>query len=272
MTPAAPGRECSMEPGGSGCSHVCRPANNCILDACAHYGTAAWLALRCPEIDVQLRFFSKIVAEVSKKTGPRTTIQLPVQDTATNAYSSMLRESNFLAGPGLGIGVGKFSFRNGLKLIAKAQLLLHINPNVHGPPDTIKWVDVLVALQKGHTDVASDEASCLSHISIQAPNPMRMRTYPLAELIQVVSIVPKHSPHPVDFNGAHSIMIGNKGADAYACTALLMDTMDIALPDARNFFHNFYRLVLKSSHGRTGETRHSHNASTHYITNMIDKL
>eukprot|EP00983_Pelagomonas_calceolata_P006732 220701-Pelagomonas_calceolata.AAC.1 len=31
----------------------------------------------------------------------------------------MLRESNFLSGPGLGIVVGKFTFWNGPKLVAK---------------------------------------------------------------------------------------------------------------------------------------------------------
>eukprot|EP00983_Pelagomonas_calceolata_P103608 1158927-Pelagomonas_calceolata.AAC.10 len=38
----------------------------------------------------------------------------------------------------------------------------------------------------------------------------------------------------------HSGVIGNEGADACTRTAALTDTTDIALPDARDPFHNSY--------------------------------
>eukprot|EP00983_Pelagomonas_calceolata_P005719 188084-Pelagomonas_calceolata.AAC.1 len=107
----------------------------------------------------------------------------------------------------------------------------------------------LVALQKGQPDIASDSASCLSQISKQTLNPMRMRNRLHAELIQAVSDLLEHSPHPIHFYKvkAHSDIIGNEGADPCARTAALSDTIDIALPDARDPFHNLYWLSLKTS-------------------------
>eukprot|EP00983_Pelagomonas_calceolata_P067306 1149427-Pelagomonas_calceolata.AAC.2 len=64
---------------------------------------------------------------------------------------------------------------------------------------------------------------------------MRMRTHLHAELIQAISNVLEHSPHP--------------GAGACIHAAALKDTGDIALPDARDPFYNFYWLSSKSSHG-----------------------
>eukprot|EP00983_Pelagomonas_calceolata_P083832 1156238-Pelagomonas_calceolata.AAC.3 len=60
------------------------------------------------------------------------------------------------------------------------------------------------------------------------------------------------------------------GADACARTAALTGTMDIALPDARDPFHNFCWLLLKSSHGRNCEPHHCHTAPIHYLTNLRD--
>eukprot|EP00983_Pelagomonas_calceolata_P112731 1159912-Pelagomonas_calceolata.AAC.7 len=101
---------------------------------------------------------------------------------------------------------------------------------------------------------------------------MRMRTYLHAELIQVISNVLEHSPHPIHFYKvkAHSGIIGNEGANACAHAAALMDTTDVALPDARDPFHNFYWLTLKSS--RNGDPHHSHTTPTHYLTILTDKL
>eukprot|EP00983_Pelagomonas_calceolata_P066446 1149050-Pelagomonas_calceolata.AAC.1 len=96
---------------------------------------------------------------------------------------------------------------------------------------------------------------------------MRMRSHLHAELIQAISSVLEHSPHPVHFYKvkAHSGIIGNEGADAYARTAALTDTTDITLPDARDPLHNFYWLSLKTSHELNGETHHPHTALTHYL-------
>eukprot|EP00983_Pelagomonas_calceolata_P084990 1156469-Pelagomonas_calceolata.AAC.4 len=119
------------------------------------------------------------------------------------------------------------------------QQQVYINPNGHGPTNTINRaepVGILVALQQGHTAIASDSTSCLSQISKQTFNPMRMRTHFHwhAELIQASSNALEHSPHPV-----HSYKVkthsGNEGADACARAAALTDTVEIALPDP---FHN----------------------------------
>eukprot|EP00983_Pelagomonas_calceolata_P061176 1146716-Pelagomonas_calceolata.AAC.2 len=103
---------------------------------------------------------------------------------------------------------------------------------------------------------------------------MRMRTHLHAELIQTISSLFGHSPHPVHFykGKAHSSIIGNEGADTCARAAALTDTTDIALPDARDPFHNLYWLSLKFSHERNGKTHHSHSALIHYLTNLTDKL
>eukprot|EP00983_Pelagomonas_calceolata_P010405 337395-Pelagomonas_calceolata.AAC.1 len=103
---------------------------------------------------------------------------------------------------------------------------------------------------------------------------MRMRTHLHAELIQAILDLFKHSPHPVHFYKvkAHSGIISNEGADACARTAALVDTTDVALPDAGDFFYNFYWLSLKSSHGHNGEPQNSRTAPTHYLTYLTDKL
>eukprot|EP00983_Pelagomonas_calceolata_P077356 1153820-Pelagomonas_calceolata.AAC.2 len=44
---------------------------------------------------------------------------------------------------------------------------------------------------------------------------------------------------------AHSCVIGNEGSNAWAQTAVLMDTTDISLPDAKDPFHNFFWLSAK---------------------------
>eukprot|EP00983_Pelagomonas_calceolata_P052524 1142873-Pelagomonas_calceolata.AAC.2 len=56
-------------------------------------------------------------------------------------------------------------------------LQLHIKPNGPGTTNTINRAElagILVALQQGQTDIASDSASWLSQISKQTLNPMRM--------------------------------------------------------------------------------------------------
>mmetsp|Transcript_1067 Transcript_1067/g.2390 ORF Transcript_1067/g.2390 Transcript_1067/m.2390 type:complete len:174 (-) Transcript_1067:76-597(-) len=100
-------------------------------------------------------------------------------------------------------------------------LQLQVKPNGRGPANTInraELVGILVALQQGQTDIASDSASCLSLISKQTLNPMRMRYHLHAELIRAISTILEHSPHSIHFYKvkAHSGIIGNEGADACA--------------------------------------------------------
>eukprot|EP00983_Pelagomonas_calceolata_P085004 1156471-Pelagomonas_calceolata.AAC.2 len=157
------------------------------------------------------------------------------------------------------------------------QLQVHMKPRGHGLTNIINRAEltgILVALQQGHTGIASDSASCLSQISKQTFNPMCMKTHFHGELIRAISNVLEHSLHPVHFYKiqAHSGIMDNEGADACPRTAALTGTMDVALPDARNPFHNFYRLSLKSSYGRNGEPHHSRTAPIHHLTNLRDKL
>eukprot|EP00983_Pelagomonas_calceolata_P025418 798336-Pelagomonas_calceolata.AAC.1 len=52
----------------------------------------------------------------------------------------------------------------------------------------------------------------------------------------------------------------------------LLDTVDIALPDARDPLCNIYWLALQLSQGRNGDPHHSHIDPTHYLTNLTSKL
>eukprot|EP00983_Pelagomonas_calceolata_P004068 132303-Pelagomonas_calceolata.AAC.1 len=70
---------------------------------------------------------------------------------------------------------------------------------------------------------------------------MRMRNHLHAELIQAISNLLEHLPYSIHFYKVqtHSGIIGNEGAHACARTVALSNTIDIALPDARDPFHNF---------------------------------
>eukprot|EP00983_Pelagomonas_calceolata_P106794 1159273-Pelagomonas_calceolata.AAC.12 len=87
--------------------------------------------------------------------------------------------------------VGSGVFKPGRYItLSSQQIQLHINPNEHGPTNTINRAElagILVALQQGHTDRASDSTSCLSQKSKQTLNPMHTRTHLHAELIQAIS-------------------------------------------------------------------------------------
>eukprot|EP00983_Pelagomonas_calceolata_P051733 1142541-Pelagomonas_calceolata.AAC.1 len=75
-------------------------------------------------------------------------------------------------------------------------LQLHIKPDGHGPTNTINRAELAginVALQQGQTDIASDSASCLSLISKQTLNPMRMRNHLHAEHIDAITTMLEHS-------------------------------------------------------------------------------
>eukprot|EP00983_Pelagomonas_calceolata_P002832 93520-Pelagomonas_calceolata.AAC.1 len=81
-------------------------------------------------------------------------------------------------------------------------LQLHMKPNGHEPTNTINRAElagISVALQQGHIDIASDSASCLSQISKQTLNPMRVRNLLHAELIHAISTMLEQSPHPIHF-------------------------------------------------------------------------
>eukprot|EP00983_Pelagomonas_calceolata_P073900 1152316-Pelagomonas_calceolata.AAC.16 len=94
-------------------------------------------------------------------------------------------------------GVPVFTNRAETLLIPLSNCGCTMKPNGHGPTNTNNRetpAGILVALQQGHADVASDSASCLSQISKQTLNPMRMRTHLHAELIKAISHVSEHKP------------------------------------------------------------------------------
>ncbi|KAF5828400.1 RIC1-domain-containing protein [Dunaliella salina] len=67
--------------------------------------------------------------------------------------------------------------------------------------------------------------------------------------IHAITTKLEHSSHPIHFYKvkAHSGIVGNEGANACARIAALSDTIDIAFPDARDPFQNFYWLSLETS-------------------------
>eukprot|EP00983_Pelagomonas_calceolata_P002406 80904-Pelagomonas_calceolata.AAC.1 len=123
---------------------------------------------------------------------------------------------------------------------------------------------------QGQTDIASDSASCLSQVSKQTLNLMRIRNHLHAELIQAISTMLEHSLHPIHSYKvkAHSGIIRNEGADAQGRTAALTDTTDIAPPDARDPFHNIHWLSLKTSHRQTDGLHRTRALPIHYLTNV----
>eukprot|EP00983_Pelagomonas_calceolata_P079960 1154929-Pelagomonas_calceolata.AAC.4 len=106
---------------------------------------------------------------------------------------------------------------------------------------------ILDAIQQGHTNIATEIASCLSQIYRQVLNLMRMRTHLHAELIQATSTIIEHSPHQLNFYKvkAHSGVIGNEGADACTQTVAIMDNTDFSLLDAKDPFYNSFWLSVK---------------------------
>eukprot|EP00983_Pelagomonas_calceolata_P032043 1005888-Pelagomonas_calceolata.AAC.2 len=89
---------------------------------------------------------------------------------------------------------------------------------------------------------------------------------------RVLSTMLEHSPHPIYSYKAHSGILGNGRADACACTVAPTNTTEIALPDARDSFHNFYWLSLKTSLGQTDGLHLSHTFPIHYLTNLNGTL
>eukprot|EP00983_Pelagomonas_calceolata_P067992 1149720-Pelagomonas_calceolata.AAC.1 len=121
-------------------------------------------------------------------------------------------------------------------------------PNGHGPTNTIKkavLAGILVALQQGHTETAFDGA--LGPDSDAHGDPPTCRTHP-GHLKRDRTLLQPTNLYKVK---AHYDIIGKEEADACARTAALTDNTDIALPDARDPFHNSYCqwLSLKPTHG-----------------------
>eukprot|EP00983_Pelagomonas_calceolata_P024995 785952-Pelagomonas_calceolata.AAC.1 len=113
-----------------------------------------------------------------------------------NAKSSHTSDNVF----GLGWeGKGREGLHSCTCLVGRAHQYT-INTRAH--QNTINRAElagILVAFQQGHTNITSDNASCLSQISKQTLKQMRVRTHLHVELIQAISDLLQHSPHPVHF-------------------------------------------------------------------------
>ena len=107
-----------------------------------------------------------------------------------------------------------------------------INPGGSGPTLTSNRAElaaVLVVVQEGHTEIATDSASSLFQIRKQLLNPMAVLHHLHRELLKDIVILIQSSPSPVTFYKvkSHSGIIGNKGADHLAHKAAVNQISDV---------------------------------------------
>ena len=97
-----------------------------------------------------------------------------------------------------------------------------INPGGNSPTLTINRAElaaVLVAVQKGNTEIATDSASSLFQVRKQLLNPMAVLHHLHRELLKDVNLI-QSSPSTITFYKvkSHSGIIGDEGADHLAHT------------------------------------------------------
>ena len=143
-----------------------------------------------------------------------------------------------------------------------------INPGGSGPTLTINRAElaaVLVAVQKGHTEIATDSASSLFQIREQLLNPMAVLHHLHRDIVNLIQSSP--SPitfYKVEFNLVLGI-IGNEGADHLAHKAAVNRISDISLPPATDPFYNLFWLSVPNKVG-------PHAEELRVLTNLQDKL
>jgi ribonuclease HI len=145
-----------------------------------------------------------------------------------------------------------------------------INPGGSGPTLTINRAElaaVLVAPQKGYTEIATDSAKSLFQIIKQLLNPMAVLHHLHRELLKDIVILIQSSPSPVTFYKvkSHSGIIGNKGADHLAHKAAVNQISDISLPPATDPFYDLFWLSVPNKVD-------SHAEELRVLTNLQDKL
>jgi ribonuclease HI len=116
-----------------------------------------------------------------------------------------------------------------------------INPGGRGPTLTINRAElaaVLVAVQKGHTEIATDSASSLFQIRKQLLNPMAVLHHLHRELVKDIANLIQSSPSTVTLYKvkSHSGIIGTEGADHLAHKAAVNQISDVSLPPATDPF------------------------------------
>jgi hypothetical protein len=126
---------------------------------------------------------------------------------------------------------------------------------------------VLLAVQKGHTEIATDSASSLFQIRKQLLNPMAVLHHLHRELLKDILKLIQFSPSTVTFYKvkSHSGIIGNEGAGHLAHKEAVNQTSDVSLLPATD---PFYELSWLSVPNKVG----SHAEELRVLTNLQDKL
>jgi len=110
---------------------------------------------------------------------------------------------------------------------------------------------VLVAVQKGHTEIATDSASSLFQIRKLLLNLMAVLHHLHRELLKDIVILIQSSPSTVTFYKvkSHAGIIGNEGADHLAHKAAVNQISDVSLPPATDPFYDLFWLSVPNKVG-----------------------
>ena len=144
-----------------------------------------------------------------------------------------------------------------------------INPGGSGPTLTSNRAElaaVLVVVQEGHTEIATDSASSLFQIRKQLLNPMAVLHHLHRKLLKDIVIqIQSSSPVTLYKVKSHSGINGNESADHLAPKAAVNQISDISLPPATD---PYYDLLWLSVPNKVG----SHAEELRALTNLQDKL
>ena len=114
---------------------------------------------------------------------------------------------------------------------------------------------MLVAPQKGYTEIATDSAKSLFQIIKQLLNPMAVLHHLHRELLKDIVDLNQSSPSTVTFYKviSHSGIIGNEGADHLAHKAAVNQTSDVSLPPAIDPSYDLFWLSVPNKVGSHAE-------------------
>ena len=145
-----------------------------------------------------------------------------------------------------------------------------IDPGGKGPTLTIyraKFAAVLVAVQKGNTEIATDRASSPFQVRKQLLNPMAVLHHLHRELLKDIVDLIQSSPSTITFYKvkSHSGIIGNEVTDYLAHKAAFNQISYIFLPPATDPFYDLFWLSAPNKDGSLAE-------ALRVLTNLQDKL